>query len=258
MGKGNFSKVMTDIKRGLIKHSPEILTGIGIAGMITTTVMAVKATPKAILLLEEVRKTHTEDKKEYAKQVLTKVAPVYIPSTVVGALSIACIIGATSVNAKRNTALATAYSLTETTLREYQNKVIETIGEKKEKQICDDIAKDRVEKNPVSNAEVIITKAGDTLFYESISGRYFTSDMESIRRIQNDLNERMLKLDYISLNEEFYEFGLRQTDLGNDLGFNIKDGQIKFKFSAVIADDGRPCIYIGYENPPVYDYNMYG
>lgn len=257
--KVNVSKIMSGVKKGLIKHSPEILTGIGIAGMITTTVMAVKATPKALILLDEIKESRTDDKKEYAKQVVTKVAPVYIPSAVMCAASIACVIGATSVNAKRNAALATAYSLTESTLREYQEKVIETIGEKKEKAICDEIAKDKIEKNPVTNTEVYITKAGETLFYESISGRYFTSDIEKIKSIQNKLNQMMNQGDDISLNEVFYEFGLRQTDLGNDLGFNIfKTGLIEFKFSAVIADDGRPCIYIGYEHPPVYEFNMYG
>lgn len=186
-------------------------------------------------------------------------APVYIPSALVGLTSIACVIGATSINTKRNAALATVYSLTESTLRDYQNKVIETIGEKKEKAICDDIAKDRVNNNPVTNTEVFITKAGDTLFYESISGRYFTSDMEKIRSIQNNLNVRLNAGDPVSLNEEFYEFGLKQTTLGQDLGFEIyKTGLIEFKFSAVIADDGRPCIYIGYEHPPVYDFDMYG
>ena len=48
--KTNVSKIMKDIKITMSKRSPEILTGLGIAGMITTTVLAVKATPKAIKL----------------------------------------------------------------------------------------------------------------------------------------------------------------------------------------------------------------
>ena len=46
--KLNVSKLCKDAKVMVSKRSPEILTGLGIAGMITTTVLAVKATPKAL------------------------------------------------------------------------------------------------------------------------------------------------------------------------------------------------------------------
>ena len=39
MQKVNLPKVLNDLKIRTVKRSPEILTGIGIAGMITTTVM---------------------------------------------------------------------------------------------------------------------------------------------------------------------------------------------------------------------------
>ena len=53
MQKPNLTKICRTVKASTIKHSPEILTGVGIAGMVTTTVMAVRATPKAIRLLED-------------------------------------------------------------------------------------------------------------------------------------------------------------------------------------------------------------
>lgn len=259
MSKPNLSKVISNFKTGLSKHSPEILTGIGIAGMITTTVMAVKATPKALDILSEIKENRTdEDKKEIAKEMVCKVAPVYLPATLTGCFSIACLIGASSVNARRNAALATAYTLSEGALREYQDKVIETIGEKKEKSIRDDIAKDKIANNPVTNNEIIVTSRGDTLCYDSISGRYFTSDMEKIRRIENELNKRLISEMYISLNELYYELGLRCTEQGNELGFNIDDGLIDFQFSAQIADDGRPCIVLGYRIAPRYGYGDLG
>ena len=67
----NISKMLKSFRYELGKHSPEILTGIGIAGMITTTVMAVRATPKALDLLAEVKEnTEGEDKKTVAKEIL--------------------------------------------------------------------------------------------------------------------------------------------------------------------------------------------
>lgn len=251
----NISKMLKSFQYELGKHSPEILTGIGIAGMITTTVMAVRATPKALDLLAEVKEnTEGEDKKTVAKEIVTKVYPVYIPATLTGCLSVACLIGASTVNARRNAVLATAYTLSENTLKEYQTKVVETIGDKKEQSIRDAIAKDTIQKNPVTNTEVIITAKGDTLCYDSISGRYFTSDIDKLRRIENELNKRLMNEMYISLNELYYEMGLRCTKEGNELGFNIDDGFIDFNFSAQITEDNRPCIVVDYRIGPRYGY----
>jgi hypothetical protein len=256
MKKINFSKLATNLKTSMAKHSPEILTGIGIAGMITTTVMAVKATPKALDIMAELKEKHSndKDKKEMGKAVITKVAPVYIPAAVTGALSVACIIGANSVNTRRNAALATAYTLSENALKEYQNKVVDVIGEKKEKAIKDSISKDHIDKNPVRNCEVIVTEKGNTLFYDSISGRYFTSDIETVKKVVNELNRKMLSEMYISLNELYYELGLRCTEQGNELGFNINDGLIDIDFSAILSDDERPCVVLSYRVAPRYGY----
>ena len=48
MKKPNLAKFTTTLKASMSKHTPEILTGMGIAGMVATTVLAVKATPKAL------------------------------------------------------------------------------------------------------------------------------------------------------------------------------------------------------------------
>lgn len=251
----SFKSVITTIGSGLSKRSPEILVGLGIAGMVTGTIMAVKATPKALVLMEEINNTVSkEDKKERGKAITTKVGKVYLPALGVEMLSIACIIGGTSVNLRRSAMLATAYSLSESTLREYQSKVIEEIGENKEKHIRDEIVKDKIQKNPVSNNEVFITSIGNQLCYDLFSGRYFTSDIEKLRSIQNNLNERLMQEMYLSLNELYYELGLRCTEQGNELGFNMNDGLIKFDFSAQLADDGRPCIVLGYHVGPRYKY----
>ena len=64
MRKPNLSKICRSVKTATVKHSPEILTGIGIAGMVTTTIMAVRATPKAIRLLEDEKHRQKADKLE--------------------------------------------------------------------------------------------------------------------------------------------------------------------------------------------------
>ena len=240
MNKPNFTKIFNNIKDAVGKHSPEILTGIGIAGMLTTTVLAVKATPKALeLIKEDSRDNHDGDPYAYTKVEAVKSAwKCYIPATISGAVSIACIVGATSVNARRNAALATAYKIAETSLHEYRDKVVETIGEKKEKVIRDNIQQDRVDKNPVSRNEVIITGKGKTLCYDTISGRYFDSDIEDIKKAVNELNHRMLLENYISLSEFYDEIGLSHTKNSDDLGWNMKEeGLIELRYSTVMSKD---------------------
>ena len=253
MSKIKFKPLIKTIRSGLAKHSPAILTALGITGMIGTTVLAVKATPKALDLIEN-------KKKELDKDKLTVVETVkatwkcYAPAAVTCVTSAACLIGASSVHTKRNAALATAYKLSESALIEYRDKVVETIGEKKEQSVRDAIAKDHVEKNPITNNEVIITDKGYTLCYDELSGRYFYSDIEKIKKAANELNRQMLNDMYVSLNELYYELGLEGTKLGEQMGWNVDRGLIDLKFSATVSADDRPCIVLDYRVPPMYDY----
>jgi len=253
MGKLNLSNIVKDVRTAMKKHSPEILTGIGIAGMITSTVMAVRATPKAIKLIEE-EKDRQNIEKLKPLDIIKTTWTCYIPAAITGGLSVICLIGASSVNARRNAALATAYTLSESALKEYQEKVIETIGEKKEQTVRDAIAKDRIDKNPVSSREVIITEKGNTLCYDAISGRYFKSDIDKLKKVENELNRRMRDEMYISLNEFYYEIGLNPISIGDDIGWNIDRGYIELNFSSQLTDDGNPCLVIDYQVTPRYDY----
>lgn len=253
-GQKTIAAAIRNMRTAVKKHSPEILTGIGIAGMITTTVMAVRATPKALILIEE-KKDELEVNELTPKEIVQAAWACYIPAAVTGTVSIACLIGASSVNIRRRAALATAYTLSESALKEYQEKVVETIGEKKEQSIRDAVAKDKMEKNPVSNREVVILERGNTLCFDTVSGRYFKSDIEKIKKAVNELNLRMRDEMYISLNEFYYEIGLNGTSIGDELGWNIDQGYIDVSFSSQLADDGTPCLVIEYHIAPRYDFS---
>lgn len=249
----NLSKIVKSTEKSIKKHSPEILTGIGIAGMVATTVMAVRATPKALKLIEAKREETGYRSLTVAETIKTS-WKCYIPATVTGVMSIACLVGASSVNVRRNAALATAYTISETAMREYKDKVVETIGEKKEKEVRDAIAKDQIEKNPISKNDVIVTKKGGTLCYDAFSGRYFKSDIESIKKVVNEMNRRLLTEDYLSLNEFYYELELDGTYIGDRLGWRVDNGLIEVSFSAQLAEDGTPCIALNFINAPNYEY----
>lgn len=261
------------IQKVLAKRSPEILTGIGIAGMITTTVLAVKATPKALQLIDEAehKKSVAWDKENpdydngMDKIKLTKTESVkaawkpYIPAAVTGVCSVACVIGANSVHLRRNAALATAYQLSTTAFNEYKEKVVETIGEKKEKVVRQNIAKDKIEKDPVSKTEVFVTGNGTSLFYDPLSGRYFESDINKVEKAVNNLNWSMNNGNepYISLTQLYDELGLSHTGVSDNIGWKVEDGNIELAVSAQVADDGRPCLVMDFLRAPEYGYDRY-
>ena len=252
------TKIINTSKGFLGKHSPEILTGIGITGMITTTVLAVKATPKALSLIEGAREEKFTQSGESDLTVLETVKIAwkpYIPAAALCIASATCIIGASAVNAKRNAALATAYAISERTLVRYRDKVIETIGEKKEKEVREKISQDTVNNNPTSNTQVIITSKGNTLCMDAVSGRYFKSDLDKIKKVINELNRRMIYENYISLNDFYSEIGLSSTSTSNYLGWNLDDGPIELSFDTCLADNDEPCIVIDYMVAPRYEFD---
>lgn len=256
MDKSNITNIIKGIKASISRHSPEILTGIGIAGMVTTTILAVKATPKAIKLIEAEKQAKHVDTLSPVDTVKT-VWKCYIPAAMTGVSSIACLIGSNAINAKRNAALTTVYTLSEMARNEYKEKVIETIGEKKERTIKEKVDAERIKKDPVSKKEVIITEKGTTLCYDHVFGRYFKSDIDLINRAMNKINREIVINMYASLNDFYAELGLSPVEMGYDLGWNIDDGTIEIEPSSQLADDGTPCLVIDYSVSPKYNYSRF-
>ena len=257
MSKEGLKRTIKSAGRVLTKYSPGIFTGIGITGMIGATFMAVKATPKALYLIEA-KKEESEVEELTPVETIKTCWKCYIPATLTTVLSAVCLIGASTVSAKRNAALATAYSISEAALREYQEKVVEVVGEKKEKAVRDAVAKDQIERDPVTKSEVVIIDSNsNTLCYEPLSGRYFKSTIDKIKKAEIKLDRQMIQEMYVSLNDFYWEIGLDGTDLGDKMGWNLSKGYMDLSFSSQLADDGTPCAVIVYGIPPVYDYQNY-
>jgi len=233
------------------KNSPQILTGLGCAGVVSTAVLAVRGTPKALGLLEDYYDEHGE--MPNAVDTVKTTWKCYIPAAVVGTASISCIIGANCISSKRNAALAALYSLSEATFREYQTKVVETIGQNKERKVRDDINQERVQKNPPGSNEVIFTGNGEVMCLDKLSGRYFKSSYEAIRQIVNDMNFQLRNDNWMSLNDLYYELGLSNIDLGDMMGFDIDKGQIDPNYSSTLDANGQPCLVVDFKVYPMYD-----
>lgn len=122
------------------KNGGTILTCLGAAGVIGTAVTAVKATPKAMLLLNEAKKEKGES---LTKLEMIKVAgPLYIPSVLIGVSSIACILGSNVLNKQKQAALVSAYTMLDQSYKEYKNKVVEMYGKEVDKAVEEELSKD--------------------------------------------------------------------------------------------------------------------
>lgn len=249
------TNLLLNTRKFLGKHSPEILTGIGIAGLLSSTVLAVKATPKAMLLRDEELNRQEVNKLKPLELVKTCWKP-YIPAVIMGVAGTSCIVGASAIHYKRNAALATVYAISERTLTTYRDKVVETIGEKKEKEIRQKIAQDGVDKDKESNDKPLVVVAkGQTLCKDSITGRYFRSDLNAIRKAINLVNRRLTIDHYISLNEWFGELCLDDVKNGSLMGWNLDNGLLDVTFETCLADNDEPCIVLEYSLMPKYDFD---
>lgn len=264
------NKILKNMQSVMIQYKPEILTGIGIAGMFISLGLAIEATPRAMSNVEkekneQSRKQSVQDIKNN-KKVEPKVTKLskkdtfkvvwkcYIPTVTTAVFSAGCIIGAQSVNAKRNAVLATAYKLSERALTDYQEKTIEVVGEEKERDIRDRVAKDKI-KNSEHTSDVIVTVAGNTPCIDSM-GREFISDPNKIKRAENIINRDMRDEMYVSLNDFYDLIGLPPTKEGDNLGWNINDGYVDIRFDCQLNDADQPCLIITYQLAPRFDYRQ--
>lgn len=237
-------------------NSPMILTAIGVAGTVTTAVLTGKATIKAVRIVDdwEYAGEGLPTKETDVKTKVGLVWKTYVPPAVVGTLTIATIISANQIGTRRAAAMAAAYTLSERAFSEYREKIVEKIGENKERSARDDIAQDRVTKFPISAAEVILTGNGNVLCFEKFTGRYFHSDIETLKKAMNDLNYRVNNQYYASLSDFYDLIGLDHTTMSDDLGWN-SDELCELVFSAVLSEDGRPCMVMDYQVVPIRDYS---
>ena len=262
MSKGTLAQFAKNVQKNISKRSPEILTGIGIASLVSTTVLAVKATPKALKLIEEEKKEagYAPDEKLKPVEVVKTCWKCYIPAAATCLNGVGCLFGAYSVSARRTAALTTAYQLSTAALSEYKNKVIETIGEKKEQHIREKIDKDRVDAHPVNQNSVILTTKGKTLCMDGFSNQYFESDIDELAKANNRFNAFLIREGEACLNDLYDELGLPHSDVGYQVGWSMNRlGRelVDLGTSAQMSSDGRPCIVVNCHPAPEWDYSRY-
>lgn len=242
-------------------NSPLILTAIGVTGTITTAYLSGKASFKAadILFYEEQRReNHNLRVGELDEPPLTSREKLdltwreFIPAVGVGALTVTCIICANRIGTRRAAAMAAAYSMSEKAFTEYKDKIVEKLGENKERAARDEIAQDRVRTSPPAS-DIVVANGGDVLCYEMFTGRYFMSNMEQLKKAQNDVNYKVLHDNYASLSDFYDKVGLNRTTISEEMGWNLDD-TLELTFTTVMSEDNRPCLAFDYKVMPIRGY----
>lgn len=242
-----------------------ILTSTGVVGTVGTGLVTARATFKASDVLrdaqalpegDEVGDVEREAVELTTFQKVGAVWPLYLPPVGIAGLTIASIIGANRVSAKQVAALAAAYSITEHQLEEYKEKALEKLGVVREKKLRDEISQDRVRNNP--SKEVIIVANGDVLFYDMLTGRYFQSTVEKVKKAETKIHGEIYNYMYCSLSIFFDELGLPPTDFSDLVGWNSETSPT-IDLSTTVTPDDRPCMTVSL-NPmpkPDYEYKPY-
>jgi hypothetical protein len=243
----------------LEQNSTTILTAVGVVGTVGTAVLTGRASFKAADLISEqqLRSITESTPEEHIPTVHSKtekaklVWRLYLPPVATGVLTVTSIIYANKISSKKIAALTIAAGASERAFTEYKEKVIEKLGAKQDEKIRDEVAQDRVTTNPPGSQ--VIVSGGEVLCYDMLTGRYFNSTMEDIRRAENHVNYQLIHYDSCSLSTFYDELGLKATTFTDSVGWNV-DNHMNVKISTVLTDDGRPCLAIDFSRPPISEY----
>lgn len=244
----------------LKKHSPEILVVAGVVGVVTSAVMACRATTKVGTIIEEAKesvdKIHdnldcgcTEDGEEYtpddSKKELTvvylqtgvKVAKLYGPSVILGGLSIAGILASNNILRKRNIALAAAYATVDKSFKEYRSRVIERFGEEVDRQLKFDIKTKEVEEKVIdeNGNEKTVKKTVEVInpsrkyseyakIFDQLNDNWQDNpdyNKMFLRQVENYMNDKLRVNKRVFLNEVYKELGFEPTKAGQVVGWKL-------------------------------------
>ena len=253
--KEKMIRMYNNTKNGVQKHSPEILAGVGVVGVVASTVMACKATMKLNDILEESKETRDKIKEvennpkyedkyspEDAKKDLTinyvqtgmKVAKLYAPAVLLGGASLGCLLASNDILRKRNAALSAAYMTVDKSFKEYRNRVTERFGEEVEKEIRYGIKAEQIETTVVDEDgnETTVTETIKTMdpnlysdyarFFDAASP-YWQNDPEYnlmfLKAQQQYANDLLRAKGRLFLNDVYDMLGIEKTKAGQVVGW---------------------------------------
>lgn len=244
------SSIFGNVSKAVVDNSPEILTALGVTGVVSTSYLAGKAAYEArdVIIRAEFYHPNGAVREEPImlpfKQRFKLTWKLYIPAVVSGTASIACMITSNRTSNRRTAAMATAFSLSERAFSEFRETTAEVVGRAKAEAIRDEVARKRIDENPPSS-EIILAPSGKVLCCDMYSRRYFHSSVEQLKSYENRINEILNNgSDYVALDDWYDLVGLDYTQQSGIVGWKINRGIMKIELShqAVYSPQGEPCV----------------
>lgn len=241
-------------------NAPAILTAFGTVGTIGTAVLTAKATFAAAKSIADVEYTANINRPAGEERTVLSttekvklVWPLYVMAVGTGTLTCGAIIMSHRVSSRRAAVLAAAYALNEGKLEEYQDKIKEKFGLKKEKEARDELAQEKVNADFESGALVFDPQSGKVMIKDEYSGRYFYSTIEDVNRAVNEINREVLNsMGSAATLSAFYDvIGLEHISISDYFGWNTNE-LCEIDWSTCVSPDGKTAVHV-YEfvNPPV-------
>lgn len=222
------------------KEAPNILTALAVVTEIGAIGLAIVSTRKNDAELKECETT---------KEKVITTAKNYAGVAGMLAVSVTCNVCSRRESAKREAVIAAAYKLSEETFKTYREKVKEISGEEGDRNVRSRIAQDKINSNPPTDENVTYTGDGNTLFYDALSGRYFRSDIQTVRGYENDLHREVLESTYVTVNDWYYMIGLDDIEFGKDNGWDFSH-PMHLIFGSKLTPNKEPCVILDYAELP--------
>jgi acetyl-CoA acetyltransferase len=246
--------------RFLRENASSVLTAGGVVGTVATAVLAVRAGMKTQEIIQsETSRRYVETRNETGdidlagltkREKVMLVAPQFVPPVVVGSLTIASIIGANVMSAKRAAALAAAYGMSQKHFDEYKAKVEEKLGLAKEQKIQDEVAQDRVNQTG-ERANTVVIFGDEVICYDQPTDRYFKGTMAMIHKAVNSTNQEIIQHGYASATYFYNELEMEGTTWTDDVGWS---DPFELDITQTLTPDQRPCIAIDFKRLPERDF----
>lgn len=221
----------------ITKNIPTILSIIGGIGLVSTTALAIKATPKAIDLINSKKVKMAENKKALNKLDIIKIAwRPYIPTGISMLLTLSCIFGSNYLNRRTQLSLISAYGILEKSYKDYISKSEDLLDDNSKNIIKQEVTKSNYIPYKFQNED-------KKLFFDYQTMRYFESTFNDVLKAEELLNQELAASGYVTINE-FYDFiGIDTEPYFNNFGWcdNGSYNEIVFEHQRVIMDDGLEC-----------------
>ena len=240
----NITSLLTRGMKATQARSPELLTAAGISGVFVTAYLTAKSTTRAIRKLDNEISPEDETKTEELIRKTKLVGVDFIPPAVVGTATAACIFGSHKVSSRRTAAAVAAYSITNQAFNDYKDHVVDRLGVRGEEKVREAVVEEKMAEHPKPPPELIPDAGGDVLCFDMSTHRYFRSNMERLKRAENEINSRILSEGEMSVKEFYEELGIWHAPIMGSIGWKSPNIMKLIVTGHISEESDEPCLAI--------------